>query len=116
MKKLEATITFCGLFEAELLASLMLRHWEHPRSSDRDLTNALLETAAEILARSQAGDRFFEGIRPEDMNFVAALWYAESCQVADVDEPDTGRRREWLVRIRRSLPSCFCDPDELHLS
>ena len=116
MTKLEAAIAFCGFFEAELLTSLMLRYWEHPRASDREFANDLLEIAAEVLARSQAGEQFFEDIPPEDLNLVAALWYGESCQVQDTEEPDTQLRREWLSNVRRALPSCFCDPDELHES
>ena len=116
MTKLEVAIAFCGLFEAELLARLMLVHWEHPRASDHDFANDLVETAAEVLAQSRAGEQFFEDIRPEDMNFVAAFWYAESCQLTEVNEPDTQQRQEWLQKVRHALPSCFCDPGELHES
>lgn len=70
--------------------------------------------AAEVLNRSQAGEQFFEDIQPADMNLVAALWYAESCQVAAVGEPEKQMRQDWLARVRRALPSCFCDPGELY--
>jgi hypothetical protein len=113
MTKLDLAIGFCGLFEAELLVELMLRYWNHPRASDKDFRNHLLETAAEVLARSREGDCFFENISGEDMNFVAALWYAETCQVTDVSEPDTEERQAWLTSVRRALPSCFCSPENL---
>lgn len=113
MSKLDAAIQFCGLFEAELLVDLMLRYWGHPSINDKDLVNYLVESAAEILNRSKGGEVFIERIEPEDMNFVAAVWYAEFCHVEDSHELDAAGRRDWLEKIRRSLPSCFCDPDDL---
>jgi hypothetical protein len=103
----------CGLYEAELLATLMLRYWQHPLAADEDAVNHLVETAAEVLARSQKGERFFQDMRPEDMNFVAAIWYAESCQVDDSSATEMVARREWLTKVRRALPACFCDPSDL---
>ena len=47
------------------------------------------------------------------MNFVAAIWYAEWSHVQDSHDPDVQARSEWLQKVRRSLPSCFCDPDDL---
>jgi len=114
MTKLEAAIAFCGFFEAELLTSLMLSHWEHPRASDQGFANDLLETAAEVLNRSQSGERLFENVPPDEMNLVAALWYGESCQVSGPQEHDTEQRRKWLAKVRHALPSCFCDPADLH--
>lgn len=116
MTKLKAAIALCGFFEVELLASLMLRYWQHPRADDHEFVNHLIETAADVLVQSRAGTQFFEEISPEDMNFVAAFWYAEACQLSDIPEPDTEQRREWLGKVRRALPSCFCDPDELYES
>jgi hypothetical protein len=115
MSQLKTTIRFCGLFEAELLVDLMLRYWNHPLLGDKELMNYLVEAASEILKRSKGGDVFFEEIDPEDMNFVAAVWYAEFCHVQDSNEPDVEKRRDWLQGVRRSLPSCFCDPDDLEL-
>ncbi len=111
--QLDAAIRFCGLFEAELLVELMLRFWKHPDCDDRESVNYLVEAAAEILARSRGGDRFFENIEPEDMNFVAAVWFAELSQVSDLPPDQTTTRRAWLETVRRSLPGCFCDPDDL---
>jgi len=111
--KLDVAIALCGLYEAELLASLMLRYWGHPRAADDELIKYLIEVTAEVLARSQEGEQFYEDIKPEDMNFVAALWYAESCQVTDLHEADVEQRRDWLTKVRHALPSCFCDPSDL---
>jgi hypothetical protein len=113
MTKLEVAIAFCGLYEAELLASLILSHWGHPRGSDEEFAKELVEDVAEILSRSQHGDQFFEDIKPDDVNFVAALWYAESARVTDIGEAVLQERRDWLTKVRRALPSCFCDPEDL---
>jgi len=113
MSQLDATIRFCGLFEAELLVDLMLRYWKHPCVGDHDTVNDLVESAADILKQSRNGCEFIEGIDPENMNFVAAVWYAEHCHVADSHESDVEERRGWLNNVRHSLPSCFCDPDDL---
>lgn len=112
MTKLDVAIAFCGLFEAELLVDLMLRFWEHPNAGARDDVDYLVEAAAEVLNQSKAGTVFIEGVAPSDMNFVAAVWYAEYCNVADESEIANGQL-EWLSRVRRSLPSCFCDPGDL---
>ena len=113
MSQLDATIQFCGLYEAELLVALMLERWAHPLAGDRDFANHLLETAADILNRSKQGERFFDDIAPADMNFVAAVWYAERCQVQGSGEPDSPERQNWLTNLRRSVPGCFCDPGDL---
>jgi len=113
MTKLENTIAFCGLFEAELLVELMLRHWNHPRAEDKEFRNYLLESTAEMLAQSQRGEQFIQEIRPEDMNFIAALCYVETCQIMDENAADTVERQAWLAKIRHALPSCFCNPDDL---
>ncbi len=113
MSDIDAAIRFCGLFESELLVTLMLHHWNHPRARDKELANYLLELTADALERSKRGERIFEDIEPADINFVSAFWFAELCQVTESSDPDTPQRRTWLENVRRSLPSCFCDPDEL---
>ena len=113
MSKLDTAIGFCGLYEAELLVSLMLRYWEHPCADDDELVNYLVESSAEILKRSQRGEKFLEDIPPTDMNFVAAVWYAEFCQVQDSEESNLKQRQNWLTTVHRSIPSCFCDPNDL---
>lgn len=49
------------------------------------------------------------------MNFVAAVWYAESNSLAgegsSAEHPQ--ERNAWLQAVRNSVPSCFCDPDLL---
>ncbi|MBK8269424.1 MAG: hypothetical protein IPK83_14400 [Planctomycetes bacterium] len=111
--KLDVAIAFCGLFEAEVLTSLMLSHWGHPRATEKDLVIDLVETASEVLARARLGEKFVEGVQPTDMSFIAAIWYAEANQVHDSNDEDVSLRREWLRKVQRSLPSCFCDPDDL---
>lgn len=113
MSQLDAAIRFCGLFEAELLVDLMLRYWEHPCAGDREVVNDLVETAAEVLKQARDGQECIDGIDADDMNFIAAVWYAEFCHVASSQDTDVEERREWLKKIRRSLPSCFCDPADL---
>ncbi len=111
--RLNAAIRFCGLYEAELLVELMLRFWNHPNSADRDFRNYLVEAAAEVLERSRQGEQFIDNIKPMDMNFVAAVWYVESCQVTDLRDANATNRSEWLEKVRRSIPACFCDPRDL---
>lgn len=113
LSKLDVAIAFCGLFEAELLVELMLRYWGHPAATDREHANYLVEAAAEVLNQSADGAPFLEGVAAEDMNFVAAVWYAECCQVTDANDAIMGQRRAWLDKVRRALPACFCDPDDL---
>ncbi len=71
------------------------------------------EAAAEILKQAHDGQACIEGIDAEDMNFVAAIWFAEFCHISDSNDPDVEDRREWMKKVRRSLPSCFCDPADL---
>jgi hypothetical protein len=51
------------------------------------------------------------------MNFVAAVWYAEWAALqsgyADVPDHERHQREAWLEVVRHSLPSCFCDQDDL---
>lgn len=109
------SLNYSGLYEAELLVELMLRYWHHPFADDHDFRNALLETAVDALKAAVGGQRLLEDVPPYDMNFVAAVWYAEWNSVLDVgdSEAESQERRDWLERVRRSLPSCFCDPNRL---
>lgn len=111
--QLDAAIRLCGLFEAELLVELMLRYWQHPNADDREFVNFLVEAGAEMLERSKRGEQFFEDLQPQDMNFIAAIWYVESCQIAELQEHDAVPRRAWLEKVRRSVPASFCDPSDL---
>src|SRR5262249_20700549 len=112
----EESLRLTGLFEAELLVELMLRHWQHPYADVVDFRQDLLEAAAGVLKASVAGQGILEEVAPEKMNLVAAVWYAESSSLdAEPDQSDDNyrRRRSWTETIRRSIPSCFCDPDLL---
>jgi hypothetical protein len=105
-----------GLFEAELLVELMLRHWDHPLAADSTFRSDLLESAARVLEESTRGSKLFEDFTPRNVNFVVAVWYAEWLSVQEATE-NTGSeivaRRAWLARIRQAIPSCFCDPTDL---
>jgi hypothetical protein len=106
---------FTGLFEAELLAQLMLWKWEHPLADDEAFANNLVEGAAEVLRKCDRGaERLLEDVDPCDMNFVAAMWYVEWAAVSSTAgiDPD-GKRQSWLDAVRRALPSCFCNPKNL---
>jgi hypothetical protein len=104
-----------ALFEAELLVQLMLWKWEHPLADDSAFTNNLLEGAAEVLRKCvQDNKRFLDEVDPRDMNFVAAVWYAEWAALQAEPHADPGEKRlAWLKAVRHSLPSCFCDPADL---
>jgi hypothetical protein len=112
----KACLRLTGLFEAELLVELLLRHWNHPRASDPDFRSGLLEAASEVLRASISGDRLIDALEPKNMNLVAAVWYAEwvSVQEArDVHPEELQLRQQWLDKIAHSMPSCFCDPNLL---
>jgi hypothetical protein len=110
-KSLEIT----GLFEAELIVWLMLRYWKHPFADNKDFANDLLESASSVLRSAAQGEQIIEGLPATALNLVAAIWYSEYCDVESGGaDPDTiGARQEWLEAVRRTLPSCFCDPSDL---
>jgi len=113
----EASLAICPLFESELLVRLMLYHWGHPRADDEEFGSQLLEIATEVLqaAVADADHVLVQGLPSSHMNLVAAVWYAEARALEEDDNAgcDAGARKEWLDSVRHSLPSCFCDPDEL---
>ena|SRR5437773_5170597 len=112
----KACLQLTGLFEAELLTELILRFWNHPLAEDASFRTSLLEAAAEALRASIGGERLFDDLEPKNVNFVAALWYAESIAVSDENqslEAQLELRRKWLDTILRALPSCFCNPNTL---
>lgn len=107
---------FMGLFESELLVELMLRFWRHPLADDREFRNDLLELATEALRTSIAGTQLIESLPPGDMNLIAAVYYAEWSNLANLGENQVDyylERNEWLRTVRHAVPSCFCRPDEL---
>jgi hypothetical protein len=106
------SLALCQTFEAELLLELMLRQWEHPLADDNEFRGQLLETVTAVLEEAVQGTSFVEGVPPADMNFVAALYYAElrACEDAGDVAQQRELREKWLTRLRHCLPSCFCDP------
>lgn len=114
----EKSLVLCSLFESEVLVWLLLRNWHHPLSEDLHFRSALLESATEILvAASETGQVFVEGLPAEDMNLIAALWYAENCALSEPDSMSDSnehvQRVAWLDRVKHALPSCFCSQDDL---
>jgi len=112
----EESLRLSGLFEAELLTELMLRHWNHPHCDESAFRSALLETAAEILRLAITGTSLIDSLPSDKMNLVAALWCAEVNSIdngTDNPPPIIELRRAWTDAVRRAVPSCFCDPDDL---
>lgn len=113
----QKSLEFSGLYEVELLVELMLRYWRHPHAADPAFRNALLETAVEILRLAVSGASVVDGLTPEKVNLVAAVWCAEANWIGDVrDEPPDllSQRTAWMEKVRHAVPSCFCDPDLLN--
>lgn len=105
-------LAFSGLYEAELLTELMLRYWQHPLAGNEEYRHDILEAAANALRASVDGTRLIEELDPANMNFVAALWFAEWVAVESLTEgesADREGRQRWLDAVRRAVPSCFCD-------
>ncbi len=117
MSVVQTAYTFCSSFEGELLLELMLKYWYHPLCEDADFRNQLLESAAEVLKASMDGEHLLEDVPPEQVNFVAAVYYAESSSTQSlathVASEQIEARLRWLETVRRTLPSCFCDQEDL---
>jgi hypothetical protein len=115
----EKCLAMCALFESELLIWLMLRNWNHPFAEDRDFRSQLLESATDVLAAAVGQGNhptFLEGVPAKDMNLVAAVWYCECLAVEHLHSSDNEEclaRTDWLDKVRRALPSCFCAVDDL---
>ncbi|HEY2759871.1 MAG TPA: hypothetical protein VGI75_03990 [Pirellulales bacterium] len=112
----EESLRMSGLFEAELLTELMMRHWNHPHANEPEYRTALLETASEILRLAISGTSAIDGVRSDKMNLVAALWCAEINFIDgfhEIDSANIEQRKAWTEAVRRAVPSCFCDPDFL---
>lgn len=57
-----------------------------------------------------------ESVPPDQMNLIAAVWYVEFVTDAanmDIKPSIQTARRNWMDAVRRALPSCFCDFDDL---
>lgn len=116
----EQSLAITSLFEAEIFVQLMLWRWKHPLADDIEFANGLLERASEALRCAKAGVQLIVGLPPADLNFIAALWYAEHSALGDVESEQENTaitlaaRRAWLKDVRHTFPSCFCDPSDLH--
>src|SRR5688572_10175488 len=112
----EKSLEITSLFEAEVFVRLMLWRWNHPFADDEEFANALLENASLALRDASRGEQLIESVPATDLNLVAALWCAESCAVQEetADGKALNERKAWLSAVRRALPSCFCDPNDLH--
>lgn len=106
-------LALSGLFEAELLVKLMLRHWDHPFATDAQFREQLLETAVECLKTSVTGKVLIEGVPADQMNLVLAIWYSEWNSTNSGETELVTERTQWLEKVRRAIPSCFCDQDDL---
>ena len=106
----ERALRFTGTFESELLLELMLRYWKHPFAEDAEFRSNLLGTVSDILLASHNGETLIEGLSPEDMNFVSAVWY---CEHLAEDGGQVEDRQRFADVLRRSVPGCFVDEDDI---
>lgn len=106
-------LALSGLFEAELLVELMLRYWNHPFANDGAFRELLLEGAVESLRAAIDGKLLIEGIPPDQMNLVLAIWYAEWNGINSGENDHIEERSKWLESVKRAIPSCFCDQENL---
>lgn len=109
-------LIFASAFEAEVLVELLFEKWRHPFSTDKNFKNDLLENATAVLEASVRGEKLIEELEPADVNLIAALWYVESTSLQNepaASAAERDARKAWLDGIRRGLPSCFCDPNDL---
>ncbi len=116
MSTAEDSLRLASLYEAELLVELMLRYWQHPHCKDDEYRNSLLESAVDVLQAATEGTQFIESVPPAAMNLVAAVWYVEWNALDGAlasDEATREARQAWVDTVRRSIPACFCDPQDL---
>jgi hypothetical protein len=102
-----------GLFETELLLELMLRFWVHPFADDTDFRTQLLESAIELLKESVNGRELLEGIPPDHVNLVVAIWLAEWISLNQPGAEQADERKSWLDKVRKAIPSCFANQGDL---
>jgi hypothetical protein len=111
------SLRFCEMFEGELLTELMLRYWGHPLAADVEYRDGLVENAAKAIRMSLDGEKLVEGLRPAQMNFVAAVWYAEWAGLQgsspEIPAAEFRQREAWLAALRRAVPCCFCNQEDL---
>ncbi len=112
----QVSLSFTGISEAEILVTLMLREWKHPLADNPEFRNALLESAAEVLRASVSGELLLAELSPDNVNLIAAIWIAENSTLdrdAAISAQERMARRAWLEAVRRGIPSCFCNPDDM---
>jgi hypothetical protein len=111
----QQSLQFASSFEAEVLTHLLLRNWKHPLSEDLEFRNNLLEEATQVLEFSVEGQIFIEPIKAQDLSFIAAVWFVEwtAIQHENDEAPFHTERERWVEDVKRALPSCFCDTDDL---
>src|SRR5690242_4075474 len=96
-------LLFTSSFEAEVFVALLLEKWHHPLSADAEYRHELLERTADVLRASADGEIVLQEMKPHDVNFIAALWYAEwaTLQSSEGDETERQARDTWLNGMRR---------------
>jgi hypothetical protein len=109
----EKSLSFTGLFEAEVLTELLLWRWDHPFKDDAEFRNNLLEDAAAALKDAVEGQTLFIELPAPETNLVAAIYFAEWNALNMGSEDPGGRRKEWLTRFRAAIPSCFHPQSDL---
>jgi hypothetical protein len=113
---IDVLISFSGTFEYELFVELLLRYWGHPLASDSDYRNQVMELAVEALLASKAGQILIDTVPPKQMNLVAAVWYVENASIENsapsLSASDLAKI-VWLEKLRKALPSCFCEQSML---
>jgi len=101
-------------FEAEVFVQLLLEKWKHPLAQDADFREGLLESTTIAIQNSLNGVVLLEPLKPDDFNFIAAIWFVEWSSLQNLGPLEfSAERTKWLDDVKRSLPSCFCDPDDL---
>ncbi len=98
----QSSFAITGLFEAEVLVKLILEKWGHPFVADANFANDLLENAAEVLQLAIGGQHLIEGLPPEHMNLIAAMWYVEWAATQDENVPCRAERLDSLGKLRPS--------------
>ena len=117
MSLADDSLRFCQMFEGEFLIELMLRYWHHPLAGESEYRNDLIESAADVIRASINGERLLEDLPPSQMNLVTAVWYAEWAGLqggsSEIPDGELREREAWLEEVRRSVPLCFCDQNDL---
>ena len=107
------SLDIAGLFEAEILTELLLWRWDHPLKNDPEFRNNLLEDAVVALRHAVDGEKLIESVSASDMNLIAAIYYVEWNSISFFGSDPDGSRSKWLKELRRALPSCFCEQQDL---